>query len=281
MLTMKTLRLATLNLWHVDSDWQQRLEAAAAWAITSRIDVLCVQEIAERGGTLTSGLLAEMSRLTLATPLEHAGLASTTAVSCNTDKTSIVSGELVPIARHLADPDAPFMALAVVETSAGALPVGSVHLAWGSLREATRLWQAQRIAGWFDEHFGASETEMPAIVAGDFNAWDDSDTVRYMRGRTAHSPATLWTDAWDHRDRTSALESTSTPANPYAQETALAYRQGRDAVIDAGFLPERRIDYIFSRGWRHGRAFTPTQTRIVETPLMSDHYPVVTELVLG
>ena len=112
------------------------------------------------------------------------------------------------------------------------------------------------------------------------NAWPDSDSVRYLGGRTAFEPATLWTDAWDRALDPSDNGATSSGVNPYAIHTALNMRTGPDAVLDATLLPDRRIDYIFSRGWRHGRVFSPTSTRVVREPLMSDHYAVVTDLIL-
>jgi endonuclease/exonuclease/phosphatase family metal-dependent hydrolase len=277
---MTTLRVATLNLWNYQTDRLERLEAAAAWIATEGIDVLCVQEIVEYDGATTSSLLASLSGLALATPECGANGMSTTAVLCNPETAPAVAGELIRIAPHGVEA-APYMALAYIDTVAGVLPVGSVHLAWGSLHEATRLSQLQHIVAWFDECYGASESEHPAIVAGDFNARPDYDSVRYFRGQAATAPATLWTDAWEHRDPTCVTEATSSPENPYAQQLALAYRPGRDGVLDATLLPERRIDYVFSRGWRHGRPFTPTNTRIVTDPLMSDHYPVVTDLLVG
>ena len=276
---MEILRVATLNLWNFDHQWRERLESTSEWITDACVDVLCIQEIVERDGRPTSALLCELSGMHLATPLGFNGVETTTAVLVK-DASLIRSSELVPMTGHTAAHVAAFAAVCELETAAGVLPVASVHLAWGSLEEAARLKQLQHLAGWFDERLGASEQEAPAIIAGDFNAWPDSESVRYIKGRTAHFPATMWTDAWDHS--TNERDGiTSSGSNPYASHTAMTYRQGRDGNIADGLLPDRRIDYVFSRGWRHGRVFTPTNTHVVMEPLMSDHYAVVTDLLLG
>jgi endonuclease/exonuclease/phosphatase family metal-dependent hydrolase len=273
------LRLSTLNLWHDSCDWRARLDNTAGWVETAGIDVLCVQEIIEQDGQPTSVLLAGLSGMHLATPLGDNGVDSTTAVLVR-DPSMLRSSELVSMTGHSEAHVAPFAAVCELETTAGLLPVASVHLAWGSLQEAARLKQLQHLSSWFDNRLGYSEQEAPAIIAGDFNTWPDSESVRYVKGRTAHAPATLWTDAWDHNTH-ECDGTTSSGANPFAAHTAMTYREGRDGIIMEGLLPDRRIDYVLSRGWRHGRVFTPTNTHVVREPLMSDHYAVVTDLLLG
>jgi endonuclease/exonuclease/phosphatase family metal-dependent hydrolase len=171
----------------------------------------------------------------------------------------------------------PFAAVAWLDTIAGPLLVISAHLAWGGSNEHQRLSQAKHIVNWVDECLGPDDTDA-AIIAGDFNALPDSDTLRWLTGKSAVAPGTLWTDAWERN--TGGDGATSSSQNSYAIHTSLTYATERAAVLDATLLPDRRIDFILSRGWRNGRAFSPTGTHVVREPLMSDHYALVTDLLL-
>jgi endonuclease/exonuclease/phosphatase family metal-dependent hydrolase len=243
------------------------------------LDVLAVQEIVPHGDGTTATLICEMSGYHHATPLEAAdGQTSTCAVLT---KEGRLGGEVLILPGKGWEGAAMFAAVCDVLVAGVVIPVVSTHLAWGSLNEALRLEQTQWLTSYFDETLGASEREAPAVLCGDMNAWPDSDSMRYLRGRSVFSPATLWTDAWEHPLDQNDNGATSTGENPYARYTALTMREGRDAVLDTELLPDRRIDYIYSRGWRHGRMYSPTRTRVVREPLMSDHYAVVSDLIIG
>jgi endonuclease/exonuclease/phosphatase family metal-dependent hydrolase len=272
------VRIGTLNLWGDPHDRLERLERAAGWLVAEGLDALAVQEIVPYGDGTTATRLCELSGYHHATPVRSStGALSTCAVLT---KEGGLGGEVVVLPGRGWEGASMFAAVCALPVAGEQLPVVSTHLAWGSLNEALRLEQAQWLVRYFDEKLGASEREAPAVLCGDMNAWPDSDSMRYLRGRTVLSPATLWTDAWDHPLDQTDNGATSTGENPYARHTALTMREGRDAVLDATLLPERRIDFIYSRGWRHGRMFTPTRTRVVRSPLMSDHYAVVSDLIL-
>jgi endonuclease/exonuclease/phosphatase family metal-dependent hydrolase len=273
------VRIGTLNLWGNPHDRLERLERTAHWMAVEGLDVLAVQEVAPHEGSTTATVLAEMSSYHHATPVQDregvlASCAVLTRVEC-------APGELLRLPGQNTEGGPVSAAVCWVETGGEALPVASVHLAWGSLNERLRLDQAKTLVSHFDDVLGASEREAPALLCGDLNAWPDSESVRYLRGRSAEAPATMWTDAWERPLDPSDSGTTSSANNEYARFTALGMREGRDAVVDAGLLPDRRIDYIFSRGWRHGRIFSPVRTRVVRAPLMSDHYAVVSDLILG
>jgi endonuclease/exonuclease/phosphatase family metal-dependent hydrolase len=243
------------------------------------LDVLAVQEVAPHEGGTTALVLAEMSSYHHATPVyDSDGVPASCAVLTRVE---CAPGELLCLPGQNTEGGPISAAICRVVAGGETLPVASVHLAWGSLNERLRLDQAKTLVAYFDQVLGASEQEAPALLCGDLNAWPDSDSVRYLRGRSADAPATMWTDAWERPLDPTDAGVTSSATNEYARFTALGMRQGRDAVLDASLLPDRRIDYIFSRGWRHGRIFSPNGTRVVEEPLMSDHYAVVTDLILA
>lgn len=276
---MTHLRIATLNLWNFELDAQLRLERAAGWMNDAGIDVLCVQEVLELDGVSSSVRLAELAGWQIVTPVHHDGNVANTAVLCAPHVDVIAgTGTLIelPAVTQLS---MLFAAACRIETSAGPLAVLSAHLAWGGRQEPARLAQAQHLTAWVDEHVGADDTEHPAILAGDFNTGPDSDTLRYLTGEAALGSGSLWVDAWVRNTGGDGI--TSTPANVYATATATTWTPGRIVTLDPSMLPDRRIDFIMSRGWRHGQPFSPYNTTVVREPLMSDHYGLVTDLLLS
>jgi hypothetical protein len=64
------------------------------------------------------------------------------------------------------------------------------------------------------------------------------------------------------------------------EDCRLVVVQGDCGALKMGMLPDRCIDFILSRGWRYGRAFSPSATEVVREPLMSDHYALVAHLLI-
>jgi endonuclease/exonuclease/phosphatase family metal-dependent hydrolase len=271
---MSTLRVGTLNLWHDELDVMQRLEAAAKWVQDSAIDVLCVQEACEHDGRPTSEVLADLAGMAVATQTRRGDDVVATGVLLTESINALVGGSgLLNIGGQ-----SPLAAWCSIEGATRRLPVMSAHLCWGGAHEHTRLKQARKIVKFFDDALDGSDLFQPAILCGDLNTEPDSDTVRYLTGSLAATPGTYWTDAWLRND--GGAGATTTPKNPYARYTALSYTVDKAPVLDPMMLPDRRIDYVLIRGWRHGRVFSPSNTSVVQEPLMSDHYAVVTELLI-
>lgn len=271
---MSTLRVATLNLWHGELDVTQRLEAAAAWVQESAVDILCVQEVFEYEGAPTSEVLAGLAGMAVATPTRRGDDVVATGVLVTESIHALVgSSGLLNIGGQ-----SPLAAWCSIAGATRRLPVMSAHLCWGGMNEHVRLKQARKIVKFFDDALDGSDLLQPAILCGDFNAEPSSDTVRYFTGNLAATPGTYWTDAWLRND--GGAGATTTPQNPYTRYTALSHPTDKAPVLDPMLLPDRRIDYVMVRGWRHGRVFSPVNTSVVQEPLMSDHYAVVTELLI-
>jgi endonuclease/exonuclease/phosphatase family metal-dependent hydrolase len=269
------LRVGTLNLWHADLDRELRTQRAAEWM--SELDVLCVQEVADDGEWNTLRELETRSGVPLVTPERVGGVASRVGVFSTLP---VLESAMLELPGAFADGSPLHAAMAVLDVRGEEVPVFSVHLAWGSPNEWIRLEQLQHLASFVDERWGADTTKVPAVIAGDFNATPDSDSVRYLSGLRASRPGTLWTDAWSGAKFPGADGTTSDGSNPYAVWTATSGANGAGSLVRDDLLPDRRIDFVFIRGWRYGRPFSPVQTEVVREPLMSDHYPVVTTLLL-
>lgn len=265
------MKIATLNLWHNELERETRLRRVASFALDENLDVLCVQEVVPFGDLSAAEVLSEMSGLYLSTPART--FTGEVADVCILSKHKTPSGELVPVGSR-----GRYVAASVVPAGGEELLVISAHLTWGGTGAGARLDECRGIVGWVDEKLGVSESERPAVLCGDLNAEPHHEAVRYLTGATAHQPDTLWTDAWVRPAEPTDPGWTSSPLNRYARHTARIARSGRDAVVRDDMLPPRRIDYIMSRGWRHGRRFTPYNTRVVDRG-MSDHYAVVCDLL--
>ena len=153
----------------------------------------------------------------------------------------------------------------------------SAHLAWGSRSEGSRLSQAQeieRLAAKTEEEFGS---ELVQVLCGDLNALPSPATLRYITGLDPdkNGTSTSWVDAWATRE--SAPGYTSSMDNPMM--ATIARRVG---ILEPSFLPNRRIDYILTRGFAYGRPGNPISVKLLDRPVDgkygSDHYGIVANL---
>lgn len=137
------------------------------------------------------------------------------------------------------------------------------HLTWGGDQEHTRLDEARNI-----ERFVKERKADVTILAGDFNTLPENDTIRYLTGKAAatNGTNTYWVDAWEASKQTDG--ATSSPNNKYAHVTAAAHD-----INNAMHIPDRRIDYIMTRGWAYGKPGHPTKVHLIGTPgsEASDH----------
>ena len=275
--TYRSLHLGTLNLWNWEFEQRERAAEVVNWINRSGIDVLCVQEATIADSFDTVAYLCEHTDLDLATPDSDADGPVNVAVLSRYPSTasSVVDLRVGPVTK-----DTRCAVVADIDVSGVVLPVCSAHLAWGGTRESVRLRQAQHLVELFDTRFGGADVDAPAIIAGDFNTPDTSDTLRYLFGRTSQQPGTFWTDAWDCAATGQGDGTTSDGSNRYVEQMAQMFRPGANGTLRAGMLPNRRIDFILSRGWRYGRAFSPSDTMVVRDPVVSDHYAVTTHLLL-
>jgi endonuclease/exonuclease/phosphatase family metal-dependent hydrolase len=264
---MKTLRVATLNIWNRFGPWEERLVAIRAGVRDMRLDILGLQEVLRLDDGVGDGLdqaaaIAEGLGYHRAGGLaegEHWGNAVLSrwpiARSRAFDLPRLGTGEKRTLL--FSEIEAPF----------GKLPFFVTHLNWkfdeGHVREAQVREITERM-----ESLASAQT-FPAILVGDFNAEPCADEIRYLRGLTSlgGSRRVYFQDAY-------GLVGDPTQGSTYSRRNPFA------APLRE---PDRRIDYIFVRDRDERFRGEPVDARVcfdepVAGVFASDHFGVVATL---
>lgn len=156
----------------------------------------------------------------------------------------------------------------------------SSHSPWGAASEGARLRHNEAIEFRAQSLAFHCKTDL-TVLGADLNAEPDYRSIRYLRGKDLDSAgklSTLWTDGWNSAGKPENEATVSARDNLLAASVA---RQ--TGAIDASAVPDRRIDYLMTRGWNYGRrggflSFERlTHPRGLE---ISDHYGLVAEIQL-
>lgn len=192
---MPGVRIVTLNLWNLKSDWQARMRVAAAALAALQPDIIALQEVVEAPeiGNQAAGLAK--------------ALEGELAYDAVDDKSSAGKIGNAVISRHpirrresvrLPGPsDDPRRAMLVdIELPAGHLPFFNTHLSWEMWHAPRR--EAQVVA--LDEFVHSHPGSLPPIICGDFNTPPDSAAIYFMTGRMGLAGrGTYYRDAWGRR----------------------------------------------------------------------------------
>lgn len=275
------LRIGTLNANHAPQAVRERTRLIIDEQNRLRHDVLCLQEV-RFGYDGSSSQLEELAfgtGLRLVTARAQAEIEGGMTGNAILSRLPILeSGEFPLDTPGVKIPNASYAVLKI--PSGRALIVVSAHLSWGGDRERERLIQATTIDFHVRTLMAAYQQQDPmAVLAGDLNTDPDSDTIRFLQGKSAGATHgyTYWTDAFTAGDPAEAV--TVANDNPWAMETA--------KLKDIRFphlLPNRRIDYIWTYGWTYGKPGgviklkrTFTDTARYGYPA-SDHYGLTADL---
>lgn len=158
--------------------------------------------------------------------------------------------------------------------------IASVHLPWGGNREYRRLKHIRAICTQIDEIMKHLPDDSIAILAGDFNSTPNSDTVRFLTGElAADDSGAFWVDAWS-----AAGIGDGYTFDPQVNNLNIIRTANKNRIYNPAFMPKRRLDYIFVRGWAYGRPGSPLTTSLIgESPGVndlhaSDHYGICSNL---
>lgn len=152
------------------------------------------------------------------------------------------------------------------------------HSPWGGNNEGSRL-RHNEVIDWIADDVAYHEEVDFTILGADLNAEPHYRSIRYLLGHDLASDnesGTLWTDAWNSVGTTENEITISAKNNSLA--AGIAHRTG---AIDATAVPDRRIDYLMTRGWNYGRRGGFLKLEILAHPdslELSDHYGLVAEI---
>ena len=267
---MKTLRVATLNIWNRSGPWEDRLRAIRAGLRALAPDLVGLQEVLrlapeEGDGLDQAAAIAE-------------GLDYHVAYGRARDEPWLGNAILSrwPIRReHVFDlprvgtNERRSLVAAEIDGPGGSFRFFVTHLNWkfdeGHVREA----QVREVVARVEEVTQAAPPGgFPAILVGDFNAEPDADEIRYLRG----------------------LTSLGAPKRVYFQDAFARVGHGpgwtfseRNPFAAPLREPDRRIDYVFVRGLDDAGRGQPLEASVcfdgpIEGSFASDHFGVIATL---
>jgi endonuclease/exonuclease/phosphatase family metal-dependent hydrolase len=268
---MKTIRVATLNIWNRFGPWEQRLPAIRAGVSALAPDLLGLQEVlrldaADGDGLDQAAAIAQGFGYHIATSRAH-------------DERWFGNAALSrwPIGRRHAlelprggTEERRTLLFAEALSPFGAIPFFVTHLNWKFEDGHVRAAQVREIVQAIDALQSADG--FPAVLVGDMNAEPDSDEMRYLRGLTA-----LGGDRRVYFQDAFALAGDGSPGATYARRNPFA------APLRE---PDRRIDYILVRGRDERHRGEPLDAALcfdqpVDGTFPSDHFGVVANLRAG
>jgi endonuclease/exonuclease/phosphatase family metal-dependent hydrolase len=261
---MKTLRVATLNIWNRLGPWEQRLAAIRAGVCELAPELLGMQEVVrlepgDGDGLDQAAAIAQTLGYHVAYGRAHdEPWYGNAALS----RWPIAQSRVFDLPRCGTD-EKRCLVYADVAAPFGHVPFFVTHLNWkfeeGHVREA----QVREIADCVQSLTRADS--FPAVLVGDFNAEPDADEIRFLRGLTSLGGArrVYFQDSFAVAGDASA-GSTFARRNPFAQPLR---------------EPDRRIDYVFVHGRDERHRGDPLEARVcfdgpVDGTFPSDHFGV-------
>ncbi|PXX65516.1 endonuclease/exonuclease/phosphatase family metal-dependent hydrolase [Nocardia tenerifensis] len=151
----------------------------------------------------------------------------------------------------------------------------SATASWRLDAEAVREQQAVALSDLDARH----RTDLPTIIAGDFNAEPDAASIRYLTGRQSISGRSVhYHDAW--------AVAGDGPGHTWSDENANAAALFDQIVRQPGH--RRRLDYVFIGSWHaHPKARCEIRSanlafdQPTDGVWPSDHYGVVVDVEIG
>jgi endonuclease/exonuclease/phosphatase family metal-dependent hydrolase len=159
----------------------------------------------------------------------------------------------------------------------------SHHGAWGGTTDFIRGIELEQISSYANS-VKEKNPQSIVILAGDFNAIPESDSIRFLKGLRSgfNSPSAgaYWLDAWSVSGSPENYEFTSSAEIFWAKTTALL-----KGITNYERLPKRRIDYIFSHDWNYGKRGDVQDFKLwavnpygVNGETISDHFGVACKI---
>jgi endonuclease/exonuclease/phosphatase family metal-dependent hydrolase len=274
---MKTLRVATLNIWNRFGPWEERLAAIRAGVGALAPDVIGLQEVVrlepdDGDGLDQAAAIAEGFGYHVAYGRARDERWFGNAIL---SRWPIARSHVYELPREGTD-ERRTLLHAEIASPFGTIPFFVTHLNWkfdeGHVRAVQMreiVLRIQALANAAALANGANGEGFPAVLVGDMNAEPDSDEIRYLRGLTdlGGGRRVYFQDAF-------AFAGDGSPGITYSRRNPFA------ATLRE---PDRRIDYVFVHGRDERHRGEPLEAAVcfdkpVDGTFPSDHFGVITTL---
>ncbi len=227
MTSARTIKVLTLNIWNRGDPWEQRLEVIRAGIAAMQPDVICLQEVLSLPDFDQAQLIAGGGyQVAFGSDGDDHYLFGNAILS----RWPIERTAVRPLPRGGTDENRA-VTFAALAPPFGTLPVFSTHLNWKLHEGHVRVQQVRDVVAFIGQEAGAED--LPAVLAGDFNAEPDADEMRYLRGLTGLGGECVYlSDCW-------LAAGDGTQGATFVR---------RNAYASHYLEPDRRIDYVFVRG---------------------------------
>jgi endonuclease/exonuclease/phosphatase family metal-dependent hydrolase len=266
------LRFVTLNLWGENGPHARRLDLCADGLAALAPDVLALQEVRDVPGRLPNQAETLARRFGF-----HVAFAPATEWGGGVEGLAVVSRFPVRASSsvrlpHATETEGRIALSACLETPRGPLWVHTTHLSYRLHEGRQREDQVMAVDGQISAR--SSETELPQVLAGDFNTVAESDELRWLRGLTTlGGRRVFYQDAW---------------ATVHPTEAGVTWMRDNPFRARMNWLPaQRRIDYIFVTAPRRDGRGTVHDARVVldrpdaDGVFPSDHAGVLAEVQMA
>lgn len=280
----KSLKIVTLNVWHFNIERVARAVRIGREIKRLEADVVLLQEVPFETREGESEFL-EIIRQEAGMKISHEGIFAEVkdrqgyiyydGIATLSNLPVIEQG----IAHQLPGEEVHQSSYVVFNDEEQFFTVFNVHGIWGGHLAHKRESQFKSIsthASILEEHY--SGNGIFTVLGGDFNTEPDSSVMRYLKGlQGLGESGAYWIDAWELCGEGEG--TTSTPHMKLFSETAKSI--GNQYPQDT---PERRIDYIMTKGWLYGRRGMPLSIDLCFTEedkngyTVSDHYGLVARI---
>jgi endonuclease/exonuclease/phosphatase family metal-dependent hydrolase len=260
------LRVMTLNIWNILTDWPKRRDEIVRWVDRLSPDLVSLQEVIESpDGQNQARWIAEHCAGEFHVAYAGESLWGDVGLFGNAvlSRWPIDAEHSMPLAGQTQPDD---VRRCILHARTGGHDVFATHLNWKFDDGITREAQVLEIDDFVRQHADAAAA-LPPILAGDFNAEPDSTEIRFLTGSaTLGGRSVYYQDAWRVAGgRGPGL--TWDNRNPYA----FTVRE-----------PDRRIDYVFV-GWRHDAKGRVESARVVcdralTGTFASDHFGLIADI---
>ncbi len=276
---MDLLRVITLNIWNRQGPWEARCALIRQGLAALDADFVGLQEVMRLqpvglDGAPTPGSKAGNQAEELAVGTQYwavYGRAHDLGFGLDFGN-AILSRYPILASECRALPTEPndekrAVLYALCDVPGGPVAVFVTHFSWKLHQSAIRQKQILFVTDFVAEKCKVG-SGYPPIVMGDFNAEPDSHEIRFMRGlATIDGRSVYFADCF-------AIAGDGSPGATYAKSNRYAARSHE---------PDRRIDYIFTRGPDRALRAEPLLARLcferdVDGVFPSDHYGVYAEV---